>query len=138
LVDVAVKTTNRTQRDSLSKAVAVILNKFNKGGALQPFISNTLIPELHSRIGQERLPMEEREAALTIYIWVTKAMVISTNAIGYDMTGELMNIFPVPHLGKVAADGFKLVIGEQHDVLTKDTFAVIKVSSLYICGVCCK
>ncbi|KAG0005423.1 hypothetical protein BGZ79_004840 [Entomortierella chlamydospora] len=126
LVEVAIKTANTTQRAALSKTVATILNKFNKANVLQPFISQTLVPELHNRILQEHASIEEREAALTMYIWVTKAMVLSTSAIGYDMAGELMNIFSVPHLGKTAADGFKLVIGEQQYVLTKETFAVIR------------
>ncbi|KAF9435406.1 hypothetical protein BGZ76_006356, partial [Entomortierella beljakovae] len=126
LVNVATTTANKTQREALSKAVATILNKFNKGNVLQPYISQTLVPELYNKIRQEQTAIEEREAALTAYIWITKAMVLSTNSIGYDMTGELMNFFSVPHLGKVAADGFKLVIGEQHDILTKETFAVIR------------
>ncbi|KAF8933133.1 Dos2-interacting transcription regulator of RNA-Pol-II-domain-containing protein [Dissophora ornata] len=126
LVEVAITTPNTTQRTALSKAVATMLNKFNKANVLQEFISQTLIPELHSRIRQEQALFEQREAALTMYIWITKAMVLSTNAIGYDMAGELMNVFSVPRLGKVAADGFNLVIGEQEDVLTKETFAVIR------------
>ncbi|KAF9903591.1 hypothetical protein BX616_001587, partial [Lobosporangium transversale] len=126
LVEVAIQTANPIQRMALSKTVATILNKFNKRDALQPFIVQQLIPLLHTRIHQEQALFEEREAALIMYIWVTKAMVLSTNAIGYDMGGELMNIFSIPRLGKVAADGFNLVIGEQHDVLTKETFAVIR------------
>ncbi|KAI7830250.1 Dos2-interacting transcription regulator of RNA-Pol-II-domain-containing protein, partial [Gamsiella multidivaricata] len=126
LVEVAIRTPNATQRTALSKSAATILNKFNKGNVLQEFISHTLIPELHSRIRQEQTSYEEREAALTMYIWITKAMVLSTNAIGYDMAGELMNVFSAPRLGKIAADGFNVVIGEQRDVLTKETFAVIR------------
>ncbi|KAF9362709.1 hypothetical protein BGX34_005646 [Mortierella sp. NVP85] len=126
LVDVAVRTPNTIQRAALSKSVATVLNKFNKGNVLQVFISQTLVPELQSRIRQDQTSFEEREAALIMYIWITKAMVLSTNAIGYDMTGELMTIFSVPRLGKVAANGFSLVIGEQQDVLTKETFAVIR------------
>ncbi|KAF9389130.1 hypothetical protein CPC16_006044 [Podila verticillata] len=126
LVEVAIKTSNITQRTALSKAVATILNKFNKGNALQAFIGQELVPKLHSVIRHEQASFEARESALIMYTWITKAMVLSTNAIGYDMTGELMNIFSVPRLGKIAADGFDLVIGEQRDVLTKETFAVLR------------
>ncbi|KAF9315046.1 hypothetical protein BG003_003547 [Podila horticola] len=126
LVDVAIKTSNITQRTALSKAVATVLNKFNKGNILQAFIGQELVPKLHSMIRHEQTSFEARESALIMYTWITKAMVLSTNAIGYDMTGELMNIFSVPRLGKIAADGFNLVIGEQRDVLTKETFAVLR------------
>ncbi|KAF9960367.1 hypothetical protein BGZ72_007172 [Mortierella alpina] len=126
LVDVATQTSNITQRTALSKAVATILNKFNKGNVLQEFISNTLVPGLHGLIRQEQAAFEAREAALIVYTWIAKAMVLSTNAIGYDMTGELMSIFSVPRLGRIAADGFSLVIGEQQDVLTKENFAVLR------------
>ncbi|KAF9984837.1 hypothetical protein BGZ75_003593 [Mortierella antarctica] len=126
LVDVATKTSNITQRTALSKAVATLLNKFNKGNVLQEFISNTLVPGLHGLIHQEQAAVEAREAALIVYTWIAKAMVLSTNAIGYDMTGELMSIFSVPRLGRIAADGFSLVIGEQQDVLTKENFAVLR------------
>ena len=127
MVEVATKTGNVAQRNALSKAVATILNKFNKGNVLQAFITQTLISELHNIIRQEQASFEAREAALIMYIWITKAMVLSTNPIGYDMTKELMNIFSVPRLGRIAADGFNLVIGEQRDVLTKETFAVLRV-----------
>lgn len=127
LVDVAIKTANIIQRTALSKAVATILNKYNKGGVMESFISQTLIPELHNIIRQEQAAFETREAALVMYTWITKAMVLSTSAIGYDMAGELMSIFSVPRLGKLAADGFNLVIGEQRDVLTKESFAVLRV-----------
>ncbi|KAH7056582.1 Dos2-interacting transcription regulator of RNA-Pol-II-domain-containing protein [Linnemannia elongata] len=126
LVDVAIKSTNAIQRTALSKAVATILNKYNKGGVMESFISQTLIPELHNIMRQEQTAFETREAALIMYTWITKAMVLSTSAIGYDMTGELMSIFSVPRLGKLAADGFNLVIGEQRDVLTKESFAVLR------------
>ncbi|KAF9953728.1 hypothetical protein BGZ65_004497, partial [Modicella reniformis] len=126
LVEVAIRTSNTTQRTALSKTIATMLNKFSKGNVLQGFVSQTLVPELQSRIRQDQASFEEREAALTMYIWITKAMVLSMNAIGYDMAGELMSIFSVPRLGKIAADGFSLVIGEQQDVLTKETFAVIR------------
>ncbi|KAG0085141.1 hypothetical protein BGZ93_000833, partial [Podila epicladia] len=126
LVEVAIKTANITQRTALSKAVATILNKFNKGNVLQTFIGQELVPKLQSMIRYEQASFEARESALIMYTWITKAMVLSTNAIGYDMTGELMNIFSVPRLGKIAADGFNLVIGEQRDVLTKETFAVLR------------
>lgn len=135
LVDVATKTSNITQRTALSKAVATILNKFNKGNILQEFISNTLVPGLHGLIRQEQAAFEAREAALIVYTWIAKAMVLSTNAIGYDMTGELMSIFSVPRLGRIAADGFSLVIGEQQDVLTKENFAVLRVGrNLFECN----
>ncbi|GJJ69980.1 DNA repair/transcription protein MET18/MMS19 [Entomortierella parvispora] len=126
LVEVAIKTANVTQRTALSKAVATILNKYNKANVLESFIGQTLIPELHLIIRQEQASFEAREAALIMYTWITKALVLSTNSLGYDMTGELMNIFAVPRLGKIAADGFNLVIGEQRDVLTKETFAVLR------------
>ena len=126
----AIKTSNVTQRTALCKAVATILNKYNKANVLESFIGQTLIPELHLIIRQEQASFEAREAALIMYTWITKALVLGTNSIGYDMTGELMNIFSVPRLGKTAADGFNLVIGEQRDVLTKETFAVLRVSCI--------
>jgi len=127
LVDVAIKTTNVTQRTALSKAVATVLKKYNKGGIMEGFVRQTLVPELHNIIRQDQAPFETREAALIMYTWITKAMVLSASAVGYDMTGELMSIFSVPRLGKIAADGFNLVIGEQRDVLTKESFAVVRV-----------
>ncbi|KAG0348406.1 hypothetical protein BG004_005247 [Podila humilis] len=126
LAEVAIKTSNTTQRSAMSKTVATILNKFNKSNVLQEFIGQDLIPKLQSVIRQENASYESRESALILYTWITKAMVLSTNVIGYDMTGELMNMFAVPRLGKIAADGFNLVIGEQRDVLTKETFAVLR------------
>lgn len=97
---------------------------------MEGFINQTLISELHSIIRQEQAGFETREAALIMYTWITKAMVLSTSGIGYDMAGELMSIFSVPRLGKIAADGFNLVIGEQRDVLTKESFAVLRVRDI--------
>ncbi|KAG0233463.1 hypothetical protein BGW42_007420 [Actinomortierella wolfii] len=124
LVNVAVTTSNSYQRQALSEMVATILNKYNKGNCLNDFITGKLIPRLHGIIQDNSATYEEREAALIIYSWMAKALVLSVNTIGYDMMGELMKLFAVPRLGRVAADGFRIVIGEQKDILTKETFAV--------------
>ncbi|KAG0260460.1 hypothetical protein DFQ27_003517 [Actinomortierella ambigua] len=124
LVNVAVTTPNAYQRQALSEIVATIVNKYNKGNCLNNFLTTKLIPRLQQTIQDESAVYEAREAALTTYSWLAKALVLSVNSIGYEMAGEMMKLFNVPRMGRVAADGFRIVIGEQADILTKETFAV--------------
>ncbi|KAF9973632.1 hypothetical protein BGZ73_003128 [Actinomortierella ambigua] len=124
LVNVAVTTPNMYQRQALSEIVATIVNKYNKGNCMNNFLTTKLIPRLHQTIQDETAPYDAREAALTMYSWLAKALVLTVNSLGYDMAGEMMKLFAVPRLGRVAADGFRIVIGEQADILTKETFAV--------------
>ena len=139
LATVALKTSNQTQRGVLVRTVATILNKYNRGDVLHDLISKSIVPKLHSIIFTPNLPdsMEidaSREnsgvdAALEMYIWIAKSLVLSVNSMGHEMAVELTKLFVVPQFGRIAANGFAIIIGEQKDALTKDLFAVIRVSA---------
>ncbi|KAF9959235.1 hypothetical protein BGZ72_010073 [Mortierella alpina] len=136
LATVALKTSNQTQRGVLVRTVATILNKYNRGDVLHDLISKSIVPKLHSIIFTPNLPdsMEidaSREnsgvdAALEMYIWIAKSLVLSVNSMGHEMAVELTKLFVVPQFGRIAANGFAIIIGEQKDALTKELFAVIR------------
>ncbi|KAF9280491.1 hypothetical protein BGZ68_007203 [Mortierella alpina] len=136
LATVALKTSNQTQRGVLIRTVATILNKYNRGDVLRDLISKSIVPKLHSIIFAPNLPdsMEidaSREnpgidAALEMYIWISKSLVLSVNTMGHEMAMELTKLFVNPQFGRVAANGFAIIIGEQKGALTKELFAVIR------------
>ncbi|KAF9933574.1 hypothetical protein BGZ67_004202 [Mortierella alpina] len=136
LATVALKTSSQTQRGVLIRTVATILNKYNRGDILHDLISKSIVPKLHSIIFTLNLPDSmdidaSREhpgvdAALEMYIWIAKSLVLSVNTMGHDMAVELTKLFVSPEFGRVAANGFAIIIGEQRGALTKEYFAVIR------------
>ncbi|KAF9575723.1 Leukotriene A-4 hydrolase [Mortierella alpina] len=142
LATVALKTSNQTQRGVLIRIVATILNKYNRGDVLHDLISTSIVPKLHSIIFTPNLPDSMEidaskehpgiDAALEMYIWITKSLVLSVNTMGHDMAMELTKLFVNPALGRVAANGFAIIIGEQKCALTKELFAVIRILPIVV------
>lgn len=58
---------------------------------------------------------------------ITKALVLRTHSLGFEMTDSVMRLFGDPQLGKQASEGFDIIIGDDELVLNKASFAVIKV-----------
>ncbi|KAF9179424.1 hypothetical protein BGZ50_006952 [Haplosporangium sp. Z 11] len=131
LATVALKTSNRIQRTALIRTVATILNKYNRTYTLQDFIAKNLVARIYSVFAETQEErdslMESRVAALEMYIWIAKSMVLSVNTLGFEMSAELIKLFASPMLGRLAAEGYGTILGEQEGVLTKATFAVAKI-----------
>jgi DNA repair/transcription protein MET18/MMS19 len=68
--------------------------------------------------------------ALEVYLWLTKALVLRTHALGYELTNSVIEWCGNNTMGSQAPQGFDILIGDDELALNKTTFATTTVSFL--------
>lgn len=66
--------------------------------------------------------------ALQVYLWLTKALVLRTHALGYELTSKVIEWCGNNTMGSEAPQGFEVLIGHDELALNKATFATTTVS----------
>ncbi|GAA6032143.1 hypothetical protein JCM8097_007094 [Rhodosporidiobolus ruineniae] len=67
-----------------------------------------------------------RRAALRVWIWLTKSLIVRSDPRGYAFVDLLVELFPDAVLGKHAATGLGVIAEEGDGVLSKEKAAVIR------------
>ncbi|NXD49088.1 MMS19 protein, partial [Corvus moneduloides] len=68
-----------------------------------------------------------RTQALTLLLWVTKALVLRYHPLSSCLTDKLLGLLGDTELGPTAADGFSLLMAESPDVLHKGCHADVRI-----------
>ncbi|XP_075360842.1 MMS19 nucleotide excision repair protein homolog isoform X1 [Mycteria americana] len=68
-----------------------------------------------------------RTQALTLLLWVTKALVLRYHPLSSRLTDKLLGLLGDTELGPAAADGFSLLMAESPDVLHKGCHADVRI-----------
>ncbi|NXM29852.1 MMS19 protein, partial [Oxyruncus cristatus] len=68
-----------------------------------------------------------RTQALTLLLWVTKALVLRYHPLSSCLTDKLLGLLGDTELGPAAADGFSLLMAESPDVLHKGCHADVRI-----------
>ncbi|XP_014106034.1 PREDICTED: MMS19 nucleotide excision repair protein homolog isoform X1 [Pseudopodoces humilis] len=68
-----------------------------------------------------------RTQALTLLLWVTKALVLRYHPLSSCLTDKLLGLLGDTELGPAAADGFSLLMAESPDVLHKSCHADVRI-----------
>ncbi|NWH60553.1 MMS19 protein, partial [Geococcyx californianus] len=68
-----------------------------------------------------------RMQALTLLLWVTKALVLRYHPLSSHLTDKLLGLLGDAELGPAAADGFSLLMAESPDVLHKGCHADVRI-----------
>ncbi|NXY79385.1 MMS19 protein, partial [Glareola pratincola] len=68
-----------------------------------------------------------RTQALTLLLWVTKALVLRYHPLSSHLTDKLLGLLSDAELGPAAADGFSLLMAESPDVLHKGCHADVRI-----------
>ncbi|NXS72239.1 MMS19 protein, partial [Pandion haliaetus] len=68
-----------------------------------------------------------RTQALTLLLWVTKALVLRYHPLSSCLTDKLLGLLGDTELGPATADGFSLLMAESPDVLHKDCHADVRI-----------
>ncbi|NXL56053.1 MMS19 protein, partial [Chordeiles acutipennis] len=68
-----------------------------------------------------------RAQALTLLLWVTKALVLRYHPLSSHLTDKLLGLLGDAELGPAAADGFSLLMAESPDVLHKGCHADVRI-----------
>ncbi|KAI8997791.1 Dos2-interacting transcription regulator of RNA-Pol-II-domain-containing protein [Pilobolus umbonatus] len=121
IIEQALRSTYPVQVEAFGRLIGSLVNKEKEDRELNDWILHTK-QELENWIGQESTP------ALTIYLWLTKALVIKSHPMGYEMTDKIISYLADTSLGKQAAAGFDILIGDDALCLNKQTSCTISVS----------
>ncbi|KAI9315826.1 RNAPII transcription regulator C-terminal-domain-containing protein [Dichotomocladium elegans] len=123
LVDIALYTTNDIQHKSLARAIGSIVNKWKDAKSLTPFVS-TLSSNLEVLISQAGGAPAVN--ALSIYLWITKALVLQASPLGYEFADKIISLCSSSKHGGQASQGFDIIIGDDKWALNKASFATIR------------
>ncbi|XP_053927149.1 MMS19 nucleotide excision repair protein homolog isoform X2 [Cuculus canorus] len=105
-----------------AKCFAGLVNKHPAGQQLDEILElavNTMEPSLAE--GSRRMQ------ALTLLLWVTKALVLRYHPLSSRLTDKLLGLLGDAELGPAAADGFALLMAESPDVLHKGCHADVRI-----------
>ncbi|NWR81159.1 MMS19 protein, partial [Centropus unirufus] len=105
-----------------AKCFAGLVNKHPAGQQLDEILQlavNRMEPSLAE--GPRRMQ------ALTLLLWVTKALVLRYHPLSSRLTDKLLGLLGDTELGPAAADGFSLLMAEAPDVLHKGCHADVRI-----------
>ncbi|KAI7849449.1 Dos2-interacting transcription regulator of RNA-Pol-II-domain-containing protein [Circinella umbellata] len=123
LVEIALKSTDEIQQVSLVRMIGSLINKWRDATAAATFVES-LATRLENIISQSQ---GNYSNALNIYLWVARALVLRSHALGYKMTDTIINWCADPTFGKQASQGFDIIIGDDELALNKAAFAIMTI-----------
>ncbi|NXC22010.1 MMS19 protein, partial [Corythaeola cristata] len=105
-----------------AKCFAGLVNKHPEGQQLDEILQlavNRMEPGLAE--GPRRMQ------ALTLLLWVTKALVLRYHPLSSHLTDKLLGLLGDTELGPATADGFSLLMAESPDVLHRGCYANVRI-----------
>ncbi|KAL9559611.1 hypothetical protein PS6_000706 [Mucor atramentarius] len=118
LVTLALGATNPIQVACASRVIGSIINKWKCNSALTEYVKATTLV-LDDTITQQTTNSKN---ALQVYLWITKALVLRTHALGYELTTRVIE-WCGNNTAPEAPQGFDILIGDDELALNKNTFA---------------
>ncbi|RKO94648.1 RNAPII transcription regulator C-terminal-domain-containing protein, partial [Blyttiomyces helicus] len=119
---------NETFLTAISKSVAAVVNKSTDGPRLDAFLVDYVQKSLGSTILDPETIPNIRRASMLPYLWIAKALILRSHSPGYAMASDVMRLLSDADVGREAADGVGVIIGDADDgTFTKGSFAVVKI-----------
>ncbi|XP_064000650.1 MMS19 nucleotide excision repair protein homolog isoform X2 [Pogoniulus pusillus] len=105
-----------------AKCFAGLVNKHPAGQQLDEILQLAV-----NRMEPSLVEGPRRMQALTLLLWVTKALVLRYHPLSSHLTDKLLGLLSDVELGPVAADGFSLLMADSPDVLHKGCHADVRI-----------
>ncbi|NXI19513.1 MMS19 protein, partial [Irena cyanogastra] len=105
-----------------AKCFAGLVNKHPAGQQLDEILQLAV-----NRIEPSLAEGPRRTQALTLLLWVTKALVLRYHPLSSCLTDKLLGLLGDTELGPATADGFSLLMAESPDVLHKGCHADVRI-----------
>ncbi|CAJ0841462.1 15409_t:CDS:2, partial [Entrophospora sp. SA101] len=123
-------TTNKIQQNSLCQLFACIINKWENENELNNYVKENVLENLMNHITINYNNINDnvgntREISLNLFLWISKALILRTNELGYECVNCIIKLFNDESLAKKASNGFEILIGES-ETLNKEAFVIIK------------
>ncbi|XP_010081220.1 PREDICTED: MMS19 nucleotide excision repair protein homolog [Pterocles gutturalis] len=105
-----------------AKCFAGLVNKHPEGQQLDEILQLAV-----NRMEPSLVEGPRRTQALTLLLWVTKALVLRYHPLSSHLTDKLLGLLGDSELGPAVADGFFLLMAESPDVLHKGCHANVRI-----------
>ncbi|KAF2975358.1 hypothetical protein EK904_000215 [Melospiza melodia maxima] len=105
-----------------AKCFAGLVNKHPAGQQLDEILQLAV-----NRMEPSLVEGPRRTQALTLLLWVTKALVLRYHPLSSCLTDKLLDLLGDTELGPATADGFSLLMAESPDVLHKGCHADVRI-----------
>ncbi|NXF93163.1 MMS19 protein, partial [Eubucco bourcierii] len=105
-----------------AKCFAGLVNKHPAGQQLDEILQLAV-----NRMEPSLVEGPRRMQALTLLLWVTKALVLRYHPLSSHLTDKLLGLLSDMELGPAAADGFSLLMADSPDVLHKGCHADVRI-----------
>ncbi|XP_054493027.2 MMS19 nucleotide excision repair protein homolog isoform X1 [Agelaius phoeniceus] len=105
-----------------AKCFAGLVNKHPAGQQLDEILQLAV-----NRMEPSLAEGPRRTQALTLLLWVTKALVLRYHPLSSSLTDKLLGLLGDTELGPATADGFSLLMAESPDVLHKGCHADVRI-----------
>uniref|UniRef100_A0A3Q3VTJ6 MMS19 nucleotide excision repair protein n=1 Tax=Mola mola TaxID=94237 RepID=A0A3Q3VTJ6_MOLML len=115
---------HRLSYTSAAKCFAGLVNKKPQGDSLDRLIQSTM-----KRVCSEldSTSSSVRTQALTLMIWVAKALLLRYHPLSKALTDKLFSLLDDAELGPLAADGFSLLMSDSIDILNRRCHADVRI-----------
>ncbi|KAI8387304.1 Dos2-interacting transcription regulator of RNA-Pol-II-domain-containing protein [Blakeslea trispora] len=120
LVSFALNATKLSQATYASRMIGSLLNKWKNSAALTEYVKSTALA-LEDIVTQKA---DNSHCALEVYLWITKALVLRTHSLGYELTDRVIEWCGDSTIQVQVAQGFNILIGDDIIALNKTTFAI--------------
>ncbi|BGP41533.1 hypothetical protein JCM10450v2_005582 [Rhodotorula kratochvilovae] len=111
----------------LAAVVHLLANSVNKRAQDVPeFIDQDLPAFFDAHVASSSSPEPTRRAALRVWTWAAKGLIVRSDQRGYAMVERVLALFHDPTLGRAAAASLGVIAEEKGGVLGKENFAVIR------------
>ncbi|XP_059386357.1 MMS19 nucleotide excision repair protein homolog [Carassius carassius] len=107
-----------------AKCFASLLNKRPAGEALDAVLERVM---KRIRVELENSSSVQRTRALTLLLWVSKALLLRYHPLSTALTDQLFALLSDPALGSQAADGFGVLMSDSQDVLNRGCHADVRI-----------
>ncbi|RDD38774.1 MMS19 nucleotide excision repair protein-like protein [Trichoplax sp. H2] len=124
LLDISCKSVHQPSATSASQLLSSIINKMEEGDQLENYIksiTNTICNVLYSKNVET-----EMKNAVNTWIWLMKALIMRSHPYSNEALIQVLKFFKLPNVGHVASAGFKIIIGDEENILCESTNAIVK------------
>ncbi|KAF0025159.1 hypothetical protein F2P81_022040 [Scophthalmus maximus] len=110
--------------NSAAKCFSGLVNKRPQGDSLDSLVQ-TMMKRVCRELDSSSSPV--RTQALTLMIWVSKALLLRYHPLSTALTDKLFSLLDDTDLGAAAADGFSLLMSDSSDVLNRGCHADVRI-----------
>ncbi|KAM4636249.1 MMS19 nucleotide excision repair protein homolog isoform 2-T2 [Discoglossus pictus] len=122
LLSLSLSSDNSFTYSYASKCFAGLINKCPAGSELDDILQSAAL-----RIESGLMDEPSRIQALTLLVWVTKALILRYHPISGQLTNKMIDLLSHRELGPAAADMFSLLVSDSPDILSKACHADIRI-----------